>query len=290
MDVDLDFRADFKDYLLAQFTKQGYQIPQEKPLQEIAYLYFNFQRRSIPLCPRAILESSEFHCPSEHAVGYLALKEKLITGQNANPYLSKRLRDVHYNDPLLNDWGIHHFHLGTDLDQSGFVERTKKLLFAFVTNHKVYCINIYDHLSWCNKDIMNVLYNNWPDLFEHKIIKGISPSVFDDDEYISTFRKSGIMSPIRFGNSMYAPLGGGLTTAKTSVRATLYANRYISVIKNFEKFIKDNIDYISNKILESGLTLSAPLKFVLYINHIGFFAHELGSNVAFRLCNHEDIK
>ena len=45
-------------------------------------------------------------------------------------HLSKRITDLDYNDALLNDCGIHHLHLGIDVDDSGFDTRIGPLLFV----------------------------------------------------------------------------------------------------------------------------------------------------------------
>ncbi|MBU1212780.1 MAG: hypothetical protein KJ587_16130 [Alphaproteobacteria bacterium] len=55
-------------------------------------------------------------------------------------------------DFLLNVMGFHHFHLGTKLEKKGFVERTDKVLFAFITRTTFDVLGIFDHSVFENQD------------------------------------------------------------------------------------------------------------------------------------------
>lgn len=55
-------------------------------------------------------------------------------------------------DFLLNVMGLHHFHLGTKLEKTGFIERTDEVLFAFVTRTTFDVLGIFDHSVFENRD------------------------------------------------------------------------------------------------------------------------------------------
>ncbi len=44
------------------------------------------------------------------------VKKKLANGEDVRPHLSNRYTDPNYSDSLLNDWKIHHQHLGTTME------------------------------------------------------------------------------------------------------------------------------------------------------------------------------
>lgn len=68
--------------------------------------------------------------------GYKTLKAKFANGDDVTPHLSSNILNDTYEDYLLNDWGIHHFHLGQNISD-GFAGRTGPLLFALITNSNV---------------------------------------------------------------------------------------------------------------------------------------------------------
>lgn len=52
-------------------------------------------------------------CPSELQFGLDLVMTNIEQGVDLGPYLSKKIADLDYDDDLLNDWGVHHLHLGT---------------------------------------------------------------------------------------------------------------------------------------------------------------------------------
>jgi hypothetical protein len=86
-----------------------------------------------------------------------------------------------YEDQLLNDWGIIHFHLGLR-DAQGNVPRTGVVLFAFVRGDVVHCIGFFDHRSWSKIEVLEILQRNWPHAVEHARVKGVTGlDVTDED-------------------------------------------------------------------------------------------------------------
>ena len=73
-----------------------------------------------------------------------------------------------YNDDLLNDWGIHHLHLGTEYNKRGKIKRSKNLLFCIINSKSVYFINIQEHkANWANKELLEIVYDNWSELLDY---------------------------------------------------------------------------------------------------------------------------
>ena len=86
-----------------------------------------------------------------------------MNGEDIRSYLGKEILDIDYHDEFLNDWGIHHLHLGTNLNKkTGFMGRTGPVLFVRFDKEYAYFINIYDHGAWIKQKIIKILHNNWP--------------------------------------------------------------------------------------------------------------------------------
>ena len=85
----------------------------------------------------------------------------------------EQLRSPSFNDALLNDWGIHHVHLGTTIDSDGFVTRTEPVLFARFDSANAYLIDVLPHGSWSLQRLVKDLYDNWSASIKHFRINGV---------------------------------------------------------------------------------------------------------------------
>lgn len=288
MTVIVDFTSDWKQYVEHEISSQGYAVDTGEDLRSLSYKFFNLKRRRIAEAPRSVFEAKTFSCPADLANGYALLKNKLENGHDVCPHLSKFLLRDDYEDSLLNDWGIHHFHLGENPERSGFIERTGPLLFAHVTHDSVYCLGIYPHGSWTQQDLIRVIHENWPAVIAAKKLNGIiGMSHTPTDDEIAQLRKAGVQTMVQVAPGIvYAPLGGGYSTAGTSVESTMRVNWYMRLIRNLEDHIKENADKFTAKIRDLGHTHANPPSFSLMIDNQGFFAVEKGSGVAFLLHPH----
>lgn len=288
MTVIVDFTNDWKQYVENEISSQGYAVDQSEDLRSLSYKFFNLRRRRIAATPRKVLESKSFSCPTDLTSGYDLLKEKLKNGHDVCSHLSKFLLRDDHEDSLLNDWGIHHFHLGINPEKSGFIERTGPLLFAHVTVDSVYCLGIYPHGSWTQQDLIRVIHDNWPSIISAKKLNGIlGLSHVPTDEDIAQLRKAGVQTMVQISPGIvYAPLGGGYSTAGTSVESTMRVNWYMRLIRNLEDHVKENTEKFTKKIQELGYAHGNPPSFSLLIDEKGFFAVENNSGVAFLLHPH----
>lgn len=128
--VRMDFVGEYAGNLKTRLQADGYAVPVELDPEGVCRLYLNFLRRRVPPVPRKVFVASEFSCPQDLQAGLYVVRGKIESGQDLSPHLSSRLKTLEYHDMLLNDWGIHHLHLGTMLKQNGYVERTKFVLFV----------------------------------------------------------------------------------------------------------------------------------------------------------------
>ena len=133
--------------------------PQDRPTLEAMHysdlliLFINWRSRYVTPRPRTVhrsivLEANPLSSDPIYTPGLARITHLIETGGDLKPHLS---RGVQYGyrgtgppkeshlDMMLNDWGIHHLHLNTELDTDGFVKRPKtepqwnRLLFAAFT-------------------------------------------------------------------------------------------------------------------------------------------------------------
>jgi hypothetical protein len=284
---NLNFDIDFDEILKSELSELNYSVGSLTDSEEIRTKYFNFKRRSIKARQRTVLISNEFSCPIELQNGLASIKRKFELGEDLTPHLSKSLTNLDYNDSLLNDWGIHHLHLGEALETngSGFIVRTGPVLFARIEHDKAYFINVLPHGSWTDQDMVKVIHDNWPESIENYLMKGIIGLVHvPSNEDIKLMRKHGINSGIEIAPSVvYLLMGGGLTTAKTSIEVTRALIYFKKLIPKLQEHIENNLQAFGNIISEKTGQNEDELNFKLTIEDGTFYAVESRANLAFPL-------
>ena len=125
MSFEEDIKRQFADWLSAN----GY--PADGDLHDLIVRYQNVTKRMPQVRRWKIKKSRDVRrarVPWRIRRGLRIFIRKAKRGQNLSPYVSKKILDADFKDLMFYDWGTHHFHLGTRLDESGFVERTNELL------------------------------------------------------------------------------------------------------------------------------------------------------------------
>jgi hypothetical protein len=212
---------------------------------ELLTLYFNWWNRLIPVQPRQVLRSTEFDqnpIVVDRATVIAEIIRDVERGSELTKYLScrvlngfalprnpsgKRLRLLRHLDLLLNDWGVYHFHLSTNVEPNGFVQRDDPLLFAMFRADKAYLLDIGTHETFEDDRLAQIAISNWPDDQLFLEIKGIiglqrvNPYTSDERK---TLRSAGIFSFIQVGNRVFSPAGGISTPQTISFSSKLKAS------------------------------------------------------------------
>lgn len=288
---DLNFDEDFNNILIAELAEKDLHIDCSENSDTIKIKYFNFKRRLISETPRTVLYSKEFIYADDYELGLKLIQSKFENGESLTPHLSKQLFNLDYNDPLLNDWKIYHLHLGTELEVngSGFVNRTGPLLFVRIDEEKAYFINIMPHSnSWTKQEMVKIIHENWPESIEDYRMNGvIGLEHIPSDEDIKQMRKFGINTSVEIENGVvYMPIGGGLTSAKTSVEVTESLIRYNRLLRDLEQHVQNNLKKIGDVVSKNPKYKSSDLKIKLIITKGIYYAVEQQTGLAFRLGEH----
>lgn len=284
-----DFQKDFDEMLIAELADYNLHLNPSDTSENIRQSFFNFKRRLVDPKPRKVLISDVFECPENLQAGLEIIKGKINEGEDITPHLSKNIFRLDYNDSLLNDWKIYHLHLGEMLeDNSKFIERTGPVLFVRFDNENAYFINVLNHGSWTKQHMVKTIHDNWPESIKSYLFNGvIGLDHVPTDEDIKSFRKYGVNSAVEVAPQViYAPIGGGLTTAKTSVEVSIAMINYNRLLKQLEDWIKENLQEIGNKVSERFNEIPNELIIKLVIEDGNFYALETQSQIAFNLGKH----
>jgi len=259
----MDFKSDLANIGKVELANMGYSVPDDLPQDEVSLFYLNALRRRIPARPRNIFRSREFQCPDHLKKGLELLEKKVLSGDNLNPHLSRQIVNLKFDDALLNDWYIHHFHLGTDFMANGLIEGTKIVLFARVTNEFFYEICMAGHDNWVDLNLIEILHRNWPDSisqFRNQSIAGLTHEF--DSHGIKRLRKARINVGMlkTTDGTFYAQPGGGYSFSGMSTAVVMQFNKQVHELRRLEKFIRKNIGTYLPELAKHGYAEGKPLK------------------------------
>jgi len=284
MDLKLNFWSDWIALLRPELARMGYTVPANTDEREVALLYFNALFRRLPKKPRKIWRSPELQCPAKLQNGLKWLENKVTSGGDLNPHLSRKTPKLDYDDALLNDWGIFHFHLGTRYitkgKQTGLVEGTDPVLLARVTDTEFYAVCTGNHQNgWADLNWLEILHKNWPksiEQFKQPQAKALSQVV--DRATVEALRagqgkKSGkINAPIRLQDgTIYSQFGGGYTSDGRSLVVVMTVNQRVAELRHLEKFVRNNTAMFLDDLKKLGYCESKPLKGDFVVNDNGWY-------------------
>lgn len=291
LEIDVDFCTDWANLLRNELDLMGCPAENNDNPFEVCVKYYNSLLRQPTLRPRKILKSREFTCPADHQAGLSVLENRVGNGQDISPYLHNKLSNSAYNDGLLNDWGIHHFHIGEIDKQSGKVRRTGPLLYALVKDDHFYMIDVMSHKDFSKQKLLDIIYSNWPDVIEGHEIKGALglDYVCNDDE-VARLRKHGISTlTMRNDGTVHLPVGGGITTSGTGIEVARQSTECMRILKTAENRLKRDADEIRQNAISEGYAVRNRPEFQLKMQGDLFYAIEALSGFAVHLPSLEKV-
>ena len=278
--VEIDLHGDLVAFFRSELTRLGCVGSNESDDKDVPIIYFEFVRRLVSPIPRKIHRAKGFSCPNEFHNSLVEIERKLQFGENIVPYLSKRITDIHYNDGLLNDWGIHHLHLGDKLESGGFINRTGSLLYCRFERDHVYFVDILPHGNWTTQTLLTALHENWPEQIAHNRIYGARGARLSDQE-IKQLRSINCNYLLELADgTTYAPPGGGIVGSGCNVLSVVAADQSEEMVRFEEDLIVTNIDNIADEALSKGRVIPDPARFELHLLDGRFYAMERDSKIA----------
>jgi len=286
MDIRCNLRSDLNVFAELEMQSNGYKWRKNYKISSF-HQYMNLLNRSISPSPREVFISKELSCPNEVNKGFDTLINALEHGDNVNIYLSSNLKRAGYNDGFLNDFGLHHFHLGTGLcctgKSKGFINRTGPVLIAYITDKAAYLIGIYEHgengspYLWTDQFLIEVLHNEWPEILSVFKIRGISSSAeIITPEQRKNLRTNSVNSFIEMPDgTIYSSIGGGITCAKTNTNLTVGFDRLYSEAKSI---LNELCLHINNS---SYYRMSYPVRLNLISIGGGYIFNDTNNNIQY---------
>jgi hypothetical protein len=272
-------------------------ILKAKSGSELLIIFLNWQCRLVAPTPRRVLRSGAFDAnpiAKQRAVAIAMIIEDIEKGNLLAKYLSRsvsvgfslprdpekkelsRRKDL---DLLLNDWGIHHVHISSEVEADGFVKRSGPVMFAIFKPETAYLIDIVGHGDWACERVIRVIVETWPNqglVNELKGIVGTSRSYTDRER--AQLRSAGMSTCVEIDGRVYmASLG--ISTAGTSTATAMHAMRILRTLKNFDEQTRENPARIVDLIRQHGGEITGELSFAFSFFQNGFGVLETKSRV-----------
>ena len=275
--IDIDLNHDLAEIFRAELARLGYNVNDIVSDDEMVCVYFRVCRRLVSLNTRQIYKSQYFHAESKYRQTLADIERIIQDGDDIRPFLSKNIQRLNYDDPLLNDWGIHHLHLGTRTEPSGFINRSNLLLYCLFDDEHAYFIDILPHGSWTSQKLIKTVHKNWPQLlapFRDRGVKGDRLT----DEQIKNLRKKNINYYIEIEDGItYSPLGGGSMLSGSNILDRLKADYYMDQLRRTQQKIIKDFSEIKGRAKTRVILFSDPATFKLDIRGETFCAVETWS-------------
>lgn len=221
--LSLQFHEQIQHQLRSRLARSGVSIDAALPPVDVAIRYFDYKRRVLPQRARKVFISRELASTTlatDLQVGLDCIVADLHSGCALGPFFSRQWLNLESNDILFNDWRVRHMHLGgRKLDSDGFVQRTKPVLFVYLTRQEAYLIDVMEHgktnpTVFAETRIVEILNANWPHIIDHARAPGVS-ELYPNDTHSRWFlsrRKKGPRLSLGVEASdgpVFTSIGGG---------------------------------------------------------------------------------
>lgn len=240
--IEMDLFTDVASECRKQLQAAGYTPPVGD--EDAVRAYLNVQHRRVTQRPRKV-HKANYAVPSELIAGEQQFLDKVARGDDLRPHQSTLLTNATFDDGMLNDFGIQHFHLGTGPHPSrpGFVERTGDLLYAVVKPDDFYAIGIYTHDDWAKLEPLDIMQDRFPDVFSGSVVKGaVDLASTPTDAEVKNLRKHNVnVITKRADGTIQAPPGGGQTLGGDSVLVTFGVIKMRRMVAQTEKEVRDDL-------------------------------------------------
>ncbi len=275
IELKADFFTDWVNFARDELIAFGIDVPNDASDDDILYAYFTTHKRIIVPCPRSIEYSSVFNIPPtpsgspDYQQGFDQLKDKIVKGEVLTPHLSRQIYKFGKQDSMLNDWGIHHFHLGSQPDprRPNLIQGTKDVIFAFITDNLCFMINVYDHNNWTEREVIKIIHDEKSELLDKYKLKGVSgihPKDITNEEH-AQLRKKGANILLDFGDGVYMPPGGGQATSGHSIEIIRASDVVKHKCRQLDRWLVSQEQNLVNdfKAINTGVNIPAEIEFHL---------------------------
>lgn len=247
-EISIDLVNDMQNIAYQLLQRSGYKDVDAK---RALYQYYNLERRIVSNHKRVIHKSRQFTCPEGYEEALSMLEQKVREGESLLPYMSEKWKMASYNDDLLNDWNLYHFHLTKRFREDGTAKRSDYEIIAYVTETDMYFLQVYRHMMAYHKyELIEIMKDNWPDIIEQYRLKDVIELVNrpTEEEY-RQLRKAHVSCFVQLEDkSVYGLIGGGYMSDGSSGAALRESDYWLNLVRKVQDVIVANANVFSDAI------------------------------------------
>jgi hypothetical protein len=302
----IDFERDLANIFAGQLAAAGYGPPtppaadacdsdHHRYRDDILYKWLHLCNRIPPPRPRRVHKSSEFRVSSvslapELQKGLSLIEHKLAHGHTVHHHLSRRIGELNYHDLLLDDWDIHHLHLGTTVidrgKSKGLIEGTREVVYCIFKPDDVYLIQVMSH-EFYDPVLLEIINSNWPELLSRLPLYppvtpegGIANSTRDSVKAARAPRVPRghppyssrsplddcppLMVPVTLRDgTVLMPPGLGFATSGHSLSTRMAVIKWKRKLQQWEMYLREILQRIVECAQERGVAVPPRITFVL---------------------------
>ena len=249
----MDVESDVADEIVRYFDKNSIKFDRERS-RDTSYLlerYFRARAKMIFPRPRRVHYSAELRAKlgtleERYRQPLATIEERFKAGGDLTEFLSKLASNVDKPDAMLNDYGIHHLHLGEKRSPNAKrVRRSDGLLLVWVGVDDAHLIDIRPHpekrdvddYGWSHQEYLDIIERNWPYLLDPYEMRGLSGNSISDSGRKELQRKNANVVT-RIGDRAIAPPGGGMMASGANLSHVVMAMKLLRLIEWVQQVIE----------------------------------------------------
>lgn len=264
----MDFERDAADEIVRYFDKNSIKFDRQRST-DTSYLlerYFRVRAKLITPRPRRVHYSAELRAKwgtleARYRQPLARIEERFKAGGDLTEFLSTLASNVDKPDAMLNDFGIHHLHLGEKRSSNAKrVERSDRLLMVWVGVDDAHLIDIRPHPEqrdiddngWSHQEYLDVIERNWPRLLDPYEVPGVSgASIPDSGRRALQLKNANVVT--RVGNRAIAPPGGGMTGSGANLRHVVMAMKLLRLLEHVQNAIETHWGAFRRDLQRAGV-------------------------------------
>lgn len=259
--------------------------------EDVAILYFNVRHRAIEPAVRPVFHSREFtneqgSYSDQTQLALLEIQRRSIAGESLLPFHHRALTGhPEYHDGLLNEWGVHHLHLGGIVpEHDGYTPRSAAVLCVVARSDALYFVRVHPHRAWSDYVLIEVVHENWPHIISDYRAPGVSTRGEDalTPEERQRMRDAGLtMLTTMKDGTVYVPHGGGYSTSGHSSAVVRTADRLLNRALDLQRHVEQHAAEYADEIRKVRGVEVAELRFELELENEGLVIVETEMLVRF---------
>lgn len=249
----MDFERDVANEIVRYFDEcsVSFDRDQSSDASHLLERYFRFRLKAIDRRPRSVYCSLELQAKlatleERYSQPFVEIKERFETGSDLSEFLSRLASNVNAADAMLNDFGLHHLHLGAKRSPTAKrVARSDMLLLVMVRPDDAYFVDIRPHPQssdpddhgWSHQEYLQIINRNWSYLLDPFELRGVTGDSIPDSGRKELQRKHVNMVTEIDGRAI-APPGGGTTASGANATHRFLADQLLRQLRHAQDDIR----------------------------------------------------